>query len=321
MNKILGGLMLVCILTASLPADELHVGSGQAYSTIDAAYADAWSTDTIVIHEGVYATFPALNDYDASREGITFKRYSDDRVVIDLSSRIYIRYYDDYTFDGLIFDATDSSDNAVHLRNDARHITFKDCVFYNAPEAALYAYDISGHYVSDIAVEGCTFYSNGIGLRGAGEAFLGDTDGIIKDNLFIDNGVAIQNDGKDTLTIDYSCFWGNTIDVEGNQDVVMGQWPVTVWEPVFDSTTISEPLFMYLAYDCPVQILKGSSTAGYIGARGIGAVPSSCGDPHTYYYYEDISGPSGERDCVVDSYDFAAMADNWLDCNNPQGCE
>ena len=37
----------------------------------------------------------------------------------------------------------------------------------------------------------------------------------------------------------------------------------------------------------------------------------------------DISGPDGTPDCYVDLYDFAAIAGNWLYCNNPQdaGCE
>jgi len=37
----------------------------------------------------------------------------------------------------------------------------------------------------------------------------------------------------------------------------------------------------------------------------------------------DISGPEGKPDCYVNLYDFAAMASDWLRCNNPQdaGCE
>jgi len=37
----------------------------------------------------------------------------------------------------------------------------------------------------------------------------------------------------------------------------------------------------------------------------------------------DISGPEGTPDCYIDLYDFAALAGDWLRCNNPQdpGCE
>ena len=37
----------------------------------------------------------------------------------------------------------------------------------------------------------------------------------------------------------------------------------------------------------------------------------------------DISGPEGTPDCYVDLYDFAAFANEWLSCNDPQdeGCE
>jgi len=36
----------------------------------------------------------------------------------------------------------------------------------------------------------------------------------------------------------------------------------------------------------------------------------------------DISGPEGKPDCHVDFFDFAALATNWLDCNDPSdpGC-
>ena len=32
----------------------------------------------------------------------------------------------------------------------------------------------------------------------------------------------------------------------------------------------------------------------------------------------DLSGPEWTPDCYIDMYDFAAFADNWLRCNNPQ---
>jgi hypothetical protein len=31
----------------------------------------------------------------------------------------------------------------------------------------------------------------------------------------------------------------------------------------------------------------------------------------------DLSGPNGTPDCYINLYDFAVIANNWLDCNNP----
>ena len=63
----------------------------------------------------------------------TFQRYGNDKVVIDLSSYIYLRYRTGNKFDGLIFDATDTGGHAVYLRSSAHYTKFNNCVFYNAP--------------------------------------------------------------------------------------------------------------------------------------------------------------------------------------------
>ncbi|MFH1614825.1 MAG: hypothetical protein ABIG61_07065 [Planctomycetota bacterium] len=46
-------------------------------------------------------------------------------------------------------------------------------------------------------------------------------------------------------------------------------------------------------------------------------VPEFCGDLGTVYHVADISGPNGQPDCYVDFYDFAAMAELWLGCTDP----
>ena len=42
-----------------------------------------------------------------------------------------------------------------------------------------------------------------------------------------------------------------------------------------------------------------------------------CGQPGTVYLDSDLTGPDGNRDCVVDLYDFAVMAGQWLGCTDP----
>ena len=297
----------------------LEVGSGQTYSTVSDAYAAAVSDDVINIHAGTYTSMTDLSG--SGKEGITFQSNGSDKVVFDLSDDIYLRYDDNDVFDGIVFDARDTGDYAVYLRSDARHTTFRNCVFYGADTAALYAYDTSGHWVSDIKVEHCTFYDNGIGIRGAGEAYLGDGNGEIKDNLFVNNTTGIDNDGKDPLTVKYSAFWGNATNTDGNNTVTLGTGTITDAEPIFISTTLSDPDFLVLSLTAPIAITRGDSEGGFMGARGLSSYPV-CGDPGTELI-GDFAGAGGVgeayRDCRVDLLDFAAVASLWLDCTDPSG--
>jgi len=47
-----------------------------------------------------------------------------------------------------------------------------------------------------------------------------------------------------------------------------------------------------------------------------------CGEIGTTYNPWDLTGPGGARDCYVDFYDFAAFAQQWLQCTDPAdpGC-
>lgn len=42
-----------------------------------------------------------------------------------------------------------------------------------------------------------------------------------------------------------------------------------------------------------------------------------CGDLEHAYPLGDVSGPNGEKDCVVNLHDLAAMASTWMQCTNP----
>ena len=70
-----------------------------------------------------------------------------------------------------------------------------------------------------------------------------------------------------------------------------------------------------------VQVFGLTEIVG-LGSSQSSAIPEFCGDSATVYLPGDITGPLGERDCVVDMYDFAVMTANWLDCTTPNtpGC-
>ncbi len=274
MRKVESIFVVVLMLSSFAGATTLQVGPGQTYTTVSAAYAAASDGDVINIHAGTYTSMPDLSGNGP--ENVTFQRNGTDKVVFDLSDKLYLRYDDNYTFDGIIFDARDA-DYAVYLRLDARHTTFKYCVFYGAGITGLYAYDGTGHWISDIKVEHCTFFDNNTGMRGAGNAYLGDSNGEIKDNLFVSNTTGIDNDGKQALTVNYSAFWNNTTNTTGNNTVTLGTGTLTSTQVTFASTDIANDHFLWLASDISTDISEGASDGSYMGAFGVVPEPATIG--------------------------------------------
>ena len=274
MGKRMIYLMLALAFTVSAGmAATLEVGSGQTYSTVSDAYAAAVSDDVINIHAGTYTSMPDLSGNGP--EGITFQRNGSDKVVFDLSADIYLRYDQNYVFDGIIFDARDTGDYAVYLRTGTKHHTFKNSVFYGAATTALYGYDSGSTWVSDIKVEHCTFYDNGTGMRGAGATYLGDGNGEITDNLFVNNTTGIDNDGKDPLTVKYSAFWNNTTDTDGSNTVTLGTGTTTSTTVTFASTDIADADFLHLAAGTSTVISEGASDGSYMGAYDVVPEPAT----------------------------------------------
>ena len=74
MNKIIVSSMMILVVMASMAtAFTRHVGPGQAYATIDDAYAAASTSDIIEIHAGVYTTFPDMSANETDKEALTFR--------------------------------------------------------------------------------------------------------------------------------------------------------------------------------------------------------------------------------------------------------
>ncbi|MBN1437232.1 MAG: hypothetical protein JW936_09160 [Sedimentisphaerales bacterium] len=74
-----------------------------------------------------------------------------------------------------------------------------------------------------------------------------------------------------------------------------------------------------IASTCYMQHCGDSTHVGYIDAITVArTVPTVCGDGNTEYNLGDISGADGQRDCRVNIADFAAFADQWGFCADPE---
>ena len=127
-------------------------------------------------------------------------------------------------------------------------------------------------------VENVTVYGNGAGGMTMGiETLPGWT---IKDSLFVNNsrqGFWVNNDSGPTIDIEYSAFWNNEWGAVGGT-ANLGTGSITAVQPIFASTDINDPLFMYLDPSTSLAIVKGASDGGYIGARGLSTAIFGGGD-------------------------------------------
>ena len=104
----------------------------------------------------------------------------------------------------------------------------------------------------------------------------------IKDSLFVTNhdsgveGTPVTLDlllnGPARNSIDYSGFWDND-DAAASGWVSIGPGSVTNVQPLFYSTDVNSPDFMYLDPAVSSQIALGAGDGGYMGARPVYAVP------------------------------------------------
>ena len=117
---------------------------------------------------------------------------------------------------------------------------------------------------------------------------------VFKDNLIVgNNGYGMKQDWVGSQTdVSYTAFWGNTSGATYSFDE--GPGIVKTAEPIFVSTDINDPSYMYLAKNNPSQILTGASNGGYIGAR-----PSVQADrPEVHYIFNEKS--PGEWEVLVE---------------------
>jgi hypothetical protein len=111
-----------------------------------------------------------------------------------------------------------------------------------------------------------------------------------------------------------------------------GASPVTILWTVDDpnNVTITSPTALVTTATIDAAVTRTFTLTATDGAGSLGdtmdanvyddACAAAIGDP-AQTLASDISGPSGDSDCVVNLYDFAAMAINWLDCASTKlGC-
>jgi hypothetical protein len=121
---------------------------------------------------------------------------------------------------------------------------------------------------------------------------------------------------------------GTLICDDGNSNVTYK------WSEPYDEVSIASPTSLSSA--TATITATGSYMITLTASDGVGestdtvmvnvyddACAAAIADPTDYtpMFDGDISGPSGDLDCVVDIFDFAAMAIDWLDCASDKlGC-
>jgi hypothetical protein len=132
------------------------------------------------------------------------------------------------------------------------------------------------------SIEKTTIVGNGFDPFGGGgtSEMFGDgiymkwhLDGVeVKDSLFVDNaqwGFEVDGFGIGYLQdADYSAFWSNDAGPVGRQ-AGLGTGTVTNVQPIFASTDVNDPFFMYLAGGTSTAITEGASDGSHMGARPV----------------------------------------------------
>ena len=155
-------------------------------------------------------------------------------------------------------------------------------------------------------MENVTFYGNG--FDGA-LMYLEDMPGVTAtDSLYVNNGqhgFAVCNPstpggcGSSSVhSVDYSAFWGNSLGPLGTF-ASLGTGSITGTQPIFMSTTLGDPNFMYLDPSTSSAILEGAQDGSYMGARGL-------------YGFADFN-----NDGTVDVADFNILYPNMLTSVTP----
>ena len=211
--------------SASLSRNELEVGAGKEYATINGALTDAMEGDTILVHPGTYYEHLILE------KGVRIKGFDDQTTIIDgsgVNSTIVV-YADHVTIESLTLrncghtDSTMNSsgyDAAVHIA--ARYLNVIDCIFMNNSRVPVYFYT-KGDYSM---VKGCSFYGysmNHIRFRTRSVQYVSILNNVFRntgygivfygpnsvDNLHIIGNTFIDEDpgsGLDTA-ISFSFWW------------------------------------------------------------------------------------------------------------------
>jgi len=234
-----------------------HVGSGQTYSTIYAAYSAAQNGDTIVIHPGTYICCLFIN------KTINITSSEDDPTRVQLhypGSNMGGEYVFDFHRD--FGDCSVSnltirdSDGGIAITATGCTIRVDNCIIKNNTELG-----IAGSFESDIEVNNCIIRNNtyyGISSNSA----------IVTNTLFHDNG-CIADDSA-ALMVDEGAVTNCTI--VNNARGILTSTPQLYPGPTIVNSIIYDNEYLQMA-DCFARVYFCCVEGGYEGEGNISADP------------------------------------------------
>ncbi|MCX6153417.1 MAG: T9SS type A sorting domain-containing protein [Candidatus Kapabacteria bacterium] len=161
--KILFDYLCFLLMPYFLNAAAVHLGPGQTYPNIQAAYIAAaiHPGDTVYLHAGVYTSFEYLKLKGDSTNWIVFTRYQNDAIEINTGWQFYSSEY--LRFEKLIFKGNANySGRLLHIHNggscqtQSRYIIFDSCSFSGVTDAAaITAFKFGG--VDNFEITNCVF--------------------------------------------------------------------------------------------------------------------------------------------------------------------
>ena len=243
--------------------NELHVGAGQTYSTIQSAVNASVEYDEIIVHGGVYSETVSLS----SKSNRTIRANSGNKVLIKGGFSLYEAANN--LFEGFYVEPTSST--ACYSNDVSRNNTWRNIVVYGNNSQS--AFGGSSMYGSDI-IEHCTIY----------DCLKGGSYGSSSSAIMTDSILAFNADGWSSSSgsaISYSNWYDNPTGDSGYSDPGVSA----------DGTCISaDPLFALInPYDLDflIQLNSGSPCIGTASDSGnMGAEininsddPPASGDP------------------------------------------
>lgn len=185
---------LLALLSLWAAADEIHIGPGQPYPTLQAAAPYIKAGDTVYLHNGEYRGYSFAQGLRGDTTAwITFMPYRNEQPIIrgnwQLSSIAYVRF-ERLRFQG---DATSTSgpflniDNSGNCATQSHHVVISECSFEDNQQGNTLKFG----GVDDFEVAGCIFRNQGDG--NAGLALNVCHRGWVHDNVFENvQGRAVQ---------------------------------------------------------------------------------------------------------------------------------
>lgn len=195
-NKVAFFLFLTFFLSVPIYSAELHVGSGQAYSTVASGIAASSGGDTIVIHSGTYNEKNLRPKGNTTLKGAT----GESKPIIDGQQTAYtpgttlhvFRMYNvnDVTLDGL--DIRNGGTYTVSTGGGEDNITIKNCYISVTWGVGKYANDnaaciVTGSGTTNIVIQNNVLTANNAGVHGV-LIWQNDGSAIIENNFITLSG-------------------------------------------------------------------------------------------------------------------------------------